>query len=326
MKKIAVFLMTVLLLAGVLPGGAKGWEEDCSPALEDELMEMSAWIQDVIEAGNEGDYDREAFVLLRITLYSTELFPDEVIWAWATLGDLYAEGLLQNDDEEDKEYGKTAGEMAASCYEKARRIYDENPELGRRNDGRQLNFQAETALKLGKLYISPDCGLMNYEKAVSQLDFAARLSWKEEDSAEAHYWLGLIYLDEASGRMDEREARNELFWAAHAGHDAAFEKVKELNGNDAWDWAQYYLWDNDIRSAVQALLPAAEQGNAECMKLLGYLYNSGLVGSAAALYDDTARENNRDTEQARYWYQQAADAGDKEAAEWLAGMGKNDLE
>ena len=321
MKRMLAFLMAVLLLAAALHGVAEEWEDTCSPTLEDQLVEMSAWIQEAIKARSEEDYAREAFLLQRITGYSTELFPDEVAWAWAELGDLYLEGLYQIEDEEDVNSGKTAEELAAVCYEQARKVYDENPEIGRRDDERHLILQTKLALKLGKLYASPEMGLMDYEKAVSQLDFAARLSWTEEESAEAHYWLGLIYLDADSGRMDEREARNELYQAAHAGHEAAFQKLKELIGDDAWEWAQYYLWDNDFDAAVQVLLPAAEQGNVECMKRLASLYYSGLVGNPAALYDDAVRENNRNRELACYWFEKAADAGDEEALEWLEEIG-----
>ena len=170
-------------------------------------------------------------------------------------------------------------------------------------------------MKLGKIYVSPEWGLMDYEKAMSNLDFAARLSRNVEDAMEAHYWMGLIYADEASGMLNMKHARNELYTAAHRGHEAAYQKVKELNGEDAYEWALYYTWDGDFETAIQTMIPAAEQGDVRCMEYLGYLYYGGLTGKGAPGGD---HEMKRETEQAVYWYTNAAEAGSEDAADWLA--------
>ena len=312
MKKLLVMLLSVLwTVCFVLPaGGEEAWEEECSPTLEDQIIEMAGWVSEAVEARGAGDYETEGFLLERIKDYSVEMFPDEVTWAYARMGDLYAEGLyLMDEESEDSQM-----DMAVYCYEQARSVYEENESLWRREDDRYLDFQAALALKLGKIYVSPEWGLMDYEKALSNLDFAARLSRNEEEALEARYRMGLIYADEASGMLNMEYARNELYTAAHAGHEAAYHKVMELNGDDAYEGALYYLWDGDFETAIQTMIPAAEQGDVRCMEHLAYLYEGGLTGKEAPGGEE---ERKWEREQAIYWYTKAAEAGSEKAAEWL---------
>ncbi len=310
-KLLAVLLLAFLAVCFSLPaGGEEAWEEECSPTLEDQIIEMAWWVTEAVEARGAGDYGQEGFLLERIKEYSVEMFPDEVTWAYAWLGDLYAEGLYLVDEESED----TEKDMAVYCYEQARNVYEENKSLWVREDDRYLDFQAALALKIGKIYVSPEWGLMDYEKALSNLDFAARLSRNEEDAMEAHYQMGLIYADEASGMMNMKEARNELYIAAHAGHEAAYQKVMELNRDDAYEGALYYLWDGDFETAIQTMIPAAEQGDVRCMEYLAYLYEGGLTGKEAPGGEE---ERKWEREQAIYWYTKAAEAGSEKAAEWL---------
>ena len=321
MKKALAFLLTILLLTVSLPGVAEEWEDAFSPTLEDQIIEMSACLRDAIVAKDAEDYKQEAIILQRITDHSTEVFPDEVTWAWSVLGDLYAEGLYHCQDEEDWRFEKTSLEMAVYCYEQARAIYWNRKDLENRKDKEYMYFQADIAFKLGKIYVSSAWKQKDYPKALSCFLFASLLSKMEEQRIEAHYQLGLIYADEASDLYDLNKARNELYGASHAGHEAACQKVKELNGNDAYEWALYYLWDNDYIAAAQILIPAAEQGDVRCMKQLGLLYQSGQMGERGALYGDSDFDQRKNLEQARYWFEKAAEAGDEEAAEWLERIG-----
>lgn len=318
-KLLAVLLLAFLAVCFSLPaGGEEAWEEECSPTLEDQIIEMAWWVTDVVEARGAGDYDTEGFTLERIKGYSVEMFPDEVTWAYATLGDLYAEGLYLVDEESED----TERDMAVYCYEQARSVYEENESLWVREDDRYLDFQAALALKLGKIYVSPEWGLMDYEKAMTNLDFATRFSSDKEQEAEAEYRLGLIYADEASGMLDMRMAKGYLLDAAWMGNEDALAKLKELYGDDAYEWAMYYDWVNDFERVIQLLIPAAEQGDVRAMEYLGYLYYAGLTRKDAI---DNEREAYREPEKACFWYTKAAEAGSAESMERLISAYVSDV-
>ena len=309
MRKKLYILLTTLLLAVVPAGGAEG---ECSAFIEDQITEMSAWVQEAIEARGAEDWEQEAFLLERITLYSTELFPDEVTWAWDTLGDLYAEGLYCCDDEEDEDFEKSNQELALSCYQQAWEIYNREDALRRRReDDSYIAFRTELALKLGKIYVSPEWGLMDYGKAVECLNFAVSFSVSEL-GAEANCLLGLIYADEASGMAELQKAESFLQAAARAGNAEALAKLEELYCGDAYEWARYYASNEEFERAIQLLTSADD--DVRCMEYLGYLYNAGLTGREALSGD---RDKYRDPENAYYWYAKAAEAGSYKAMEWL---------
>ena len=113
MKKMLCVLLAILLMtAAPCYSTAEGWGEECSPTLEDQLFEMNEWMYSAREALLAEDYDLAAFYLQSIAIYDTELFPDEVTWALATLGDLCAAGLYC--DENSDETGETPTERPRS--------------------------------------------------------------------------------------------------------------------------------------------------------------------------------------------------------------------
>ena len=308
MKKMLCVLLAILLMtAAPCYSTAEGWGEECSPTLEDQLFEMNEWMYSGREALLAEDYDLAAFYLQRIAIYDTELFPDEVTWALATLGDLCAAGLYcdENSDETGETPDRTPTEQAIAYYEQAMAVYDQNEALPRRDDTRYLDFRTRVAMKLGNLYASET----RYAEAVSCYEFVVRFSFDEQLRIEAEYRLGLLYMDESTGLPELKWAKWYLIDPFAHGHEGARQALEDLLGDDAYGWAEVYYEAEDFETAIQILIPAAENGDVACMNRLGYLYYGGLTGKVS---EDTERESRRDVEKALYWYTKSAEAGDLE--------------
>ena len=322
MKKImSAMIAFSLVFLSFFPSFGENAEDICSFTIEDRVIEMSYWIQDALEAAREEDYSREAFVLQRISIYDPEIFPFEVTWALATLGDLCAAGLYyeENSDETGETPDRTPTEQAVAYYEQAMAVYEQNDIMTGRMDTGYLVFRTQVAMKLGELYVEES----RYEEAVSCYDYVARLSPDEEIQLEAEYRLGLLYLDESTGFPELKWTEWYLIDASARGHEGARQALEDRLGDDAYKWAEVYMELEDYETAVQTLIPAAEQGDTACMNQLGYLYYSGLTGKGS---DDAECESRRDIERALYWYAKSAEAGDTEGMENVVRIYAYELE
>jgi len=139
-------------------------------------------------------------------------------------------------------------------------------------------------------YKTPD------EKAFKQTFAAA-----QQNDAAAQVRLGEFYLQ---GRGTEPNRAQAIEWFRQAFQNGSAEA--------SWKLAQLYINDENFDEAVAYVQFAAQDKNPAAQNELGRFYQEGLGGLT------THRG------QAFYWHSSAAKLGDKNAAQWLAEIKKQD--
>ena len=309
------FIAALLILLAALPGGsvmAEAVEPVANEAtLEKQLVQMNAWVAEAIACREAGSYAEEAAILETIVsmhdiatahpdiCHDEVAWPAQARWAHQRLGDLYAGA----------EYGLPDIEKAIVHY-----IQAASPLHSGQDSDAETAVHSQAALALGDIYAKEAYGRKDLERAIAWYRQAKALGpW--ELMAEAEYRLALLYADPAYGLVQAPEISDDLYDAANHGHPKARALLEALLGDDAWEWGWYHWYNEDFDLAIEAMLPAAEQGDVRCMKELAYLYDIGYTGKGP--YHGNAV---RDVENAMYWYTQAAEAGDPEAMERLAAI------